>query len=190
MIQYQKWLKVLVVLLPILWVWTSVTTPHYHVKWVMMGVICIGTVCQYYIVEQLNITHHRQIKRLYEWLLPSVSMVGTPMMMRYFSIDTVLQSGTPIAWLGLFVTIISSFMAQLPYQGKIGLKLPWTMSSESNWTYTHRLLAQIWRCTGSVLMVLGTLNLNYPFVTNALMLIAILTPVVASIQHSAQHHTK
>ena len=62
----------------------------------------------------------------------------------------------------------------------VGIKLPWTLQSEENWTRTHRLSGFLWVLCGFVMIPLSLLRLWSGWLFGALLAVMVLIPTVYS----------
>lgn len=65
---------------------------------------------------------------------------------------------SPTAWtlglMGLMFVVIGNYMPKIKMNSTLGIRIPWTYSSEENWRATHRFAGPIW-VAGGLLMILG-----------------------------------
>ena len=72
------------------------------------------------------------------------------------------------------------FMPKLRRNRTMGIKLPWTLQSEENWTRTHRLSGFLWVLCGLVMIPLSLLRLWSGWLFGALLAVMVLIPAVYS----------
>jgi len=56
---------------------------------------------------------------------------------------------------GLVLAIVGNYLPKCKQSYTIGIKIPWTLSSEENWNRTHRFAGRIWVAGGLLLMLTG-----------------------------------
>ena len=65
---------------------------------------------------------------------------------------------SPVFWtmvpMGLLFALIGNYMPKTRMNSTVGIKVPWTYTSEENWKATHRLAGKLW-VGGGILMALG-----------------------------------
>ena len=65
---------------------------------------------------------------------------------------------SPVLWttvpMGLLFALIGNYMPKTRMNSTVGIKVPWTYTSEENWNATHRLAGKLW-VVGGILMALG-----------------------------------
>ena len=97
----------------------------------------------------------------------------------------------PVMIGGLFV-IIGNYMSKLKSNWFVGIRTPWTLSSENVWNKTHRLGARVFIVGGIILgitaYVPNPVNI-YLFVINLIFIV--FTPVVYSyLEHKKENNNK
>ena len=80
--------------------------------------------------------------------------------------------------LAVVFLVVGNYLPKCKMNAYIGIKLPWTYSSEENWRRTHRLGGFVWVAAG--LLLLGNLVFNSELLLMLLILGAILIPGVYS----------
>jgi len=88
-----------------------------------------------------------------------------------------------IGGLMILFAILGNFMANIPPSYSFGIRLPWTLASETNWRKTHRLAAKLWTVLGIVGFILIFLvpeNI-FPIIVFAFLGLMIGVPTVMSI---------
>ena len=65
---------------------------------------------------------------------------------------------SPTSWMtaafGLMFAVIGNYMPKTKMNSTMGIKVPWTYSSEENWNATHRFAGRVW-VIGGLLMLFG-----------------------------------
>ncbi|MGX8698749.1 MAG: SdpI family protein [bacterium] len=79
---------------------------------------------------------------------------------------------------GLFV-FIGNYLPKLRPNYTVGIKLPWTLASEENWTKTHRLAGPLWVAGGLVTIAAAFLSAPVPLIV-AILLVVALVPMLYS----------
>lgn len=81
-------------------------------------------------------------------------------------------------FMGLMLVIIGNYMPKFQQSYTLGIKLPWTLSSEENWNRTHRFGGRIW-AAGGLGVILSSL-LGWSLVSLAILLVIVLAPTIYS----------
>lgn len=79
---------------------------------------------------------------------------------------------------GLLFIVIGNYMPKCKQNYSLGIKIPWTLESEENWNYTHRLAGKTWVIGGLLIIALSFLKTVWIFL--ALTIIMIIIPVIGS----------
>ena len=89
------------------------------------------------------------------WICPMISAVCSALMyFAAFGYDISIERILPIFMGGLFA-VTGNYMPKFKQNSTIGIKLPWTLHDEENWTATHRFAGRIWLIGGIVIMLTG-----------------------------------
>jgi uncharacterized membrane protein len=84
---------------------------------------------------------------------------------------------------GALFVVIGNYMPKVRPNFLMGIRTPWTLSSDVAWTKTHRLGGRIFVIEGLVMIVLGIIGLSPEFLAVAI-IAAITLQVVAVIAYS------
>ena len=126
--------------------------------------------------------------RLVLWICPCISILTNSIMfavaMNYeFSINTVFS-----LFFGLLFAAIGNYMPKCRQNYSIGIKIPWTLNSEDNWNYTHRLAGKLWFAGGIVIILTSFLTQKiffYVFVPVTLIMVSV--PIICSYLYHKKH---
>ena len=77
---------------------------------------------------------------------------------------------------GLMIAVIGNYMPKFKYNYTMGIKTPWTLSSETVWEKTHRKSGALWVCGGIGIALSSFLKSKYSFA-----LVMIITVVISAI---------
>ena len=83
-------------------------------------------------------------------------------------------------FVGLLFLILGNYLPKIRQNRTMGIKLPWTLQSEENWTRTHRLSGFLWVLCGLVMIPLSLLRLWSGWLFGALLAVMVLIPAVYS----------
>ncbi len=87
--------------------------------------------------------------------------------------------------LGVLLLAVGNYLPKCEPNYTVGIKLPWTLHDEENWTYTHRLAGKVWSVGG--LAVILTAFLRNIWLLLAIVLVVVLVPAVASYRYYKAH---
>ena len=119
--------------------------------------------------------------RLVLWIMPMLSnIVGIIMYSLALGVK-VSVSGIMIAALGLMFVAIGNYLPKCRQNYTIGIKVPWTYTSEENWNATHRFGGRVWMVGGVVMMLAAFLPTGWSAgVTVTAAVILSVVPIVYS----------
>ena len=80
--------------------------------------------------------------------------------------------------LGLLFIIFGNYMSKFRQNYTVGIRLPWTLSSEDNWDKTHRLAGKLWIVGG--VLVLFNIFLKWTGFLIGILLVIVFVPMVYS----------
>ena len=83
----------------------------------------------------------------------------------------------PLIMGGLFV-VIGNYLPKCRQNYTIGIKIPWTLSSEENWNKTHRFAGIVWVIGGA--LVMATSFMGSVYIMTAILLIMAFIPIIYS----------
>ncbi len=111
-------------------------------------------------------------------ICPAISLFVSGMIYSYalglkINITTVMM-----LFFGVLFIVIGNYMPKCKQNYTIGIKIPWTLNSEKNWNYTHRLAGKVW--AGGGLLIIATSFLNWVWLFMAITIIMIVIPIVGS----------
>ncbi len=79
---------------------------------------------------------------------------------------------------GILFIVLGNYMPKCKQSHTIGIKVPWTLESEENWNYTHRLAGKVWFIGGLLIIALSFLKTVWIFM--AITIIMVIIPVIGS----------
>ena len=97
--------------------------------------------------------HSAKILHLVLWIIPLLSLVLNAMTYAAaLGKEVPVEVVMPIL-IGLVLSIIGNYMPKCKQNYTIGIKIPWTLSSEENWNRTHRFAGWLWTFCGIAIML-------------------------------------
>lgn len=112
------------------------------------------------------------------WLMPCLSILMSSICYLY-ALGKEIRVGFIInLFLGVMFVVLGNYLPKCKQSYTLGIKLPWTLSSEENWQKTHRLCGKIWVVSG--LIMLFTATLESPVILFAIIAVAVIVPTVYS----------
>lgn len=119
----------------------------------------------------------KRVLALCRWIIPVLSLILVPVML-YSAMGVSFDMGRIVcSILGIMFIIIGNYLPKCRRNGVVGIKIPWTLSSDENWDKTHRFAGFVWIVCGGLAIVGGWTK---PVVAIAALVAMILLPVVYS----------
>lgn len=112
------------------------------------------------------------------WIIPIVSLFANGAILLY-ALGWKVDIGLIISILiGIVFILLGNYLSKNRQNYTVGIKLPWTLSSEENWDKTHRMAAKLW-------VLGGVLSLVNAFIQNEILfLFVIITLAVVPAAYS------
>lgn len=128
-----------------------------------------------------NQGRNQKVTAMMFWIIPILSNLIAAMLVA-ISLDSAQNAVRlfPIPF-GLLFAVIGNFMPKTRRNATIGIRIPWTLASDENWSATHRLAGRLWFLGGIVLMLTACLptRITYVFFL-VLLLVMVLVPMAYS----------
>ena len=112
------------------------------------------------------------------WIIAIISAVLAPVTLWYAQGREFNPLPFVCCFLGAMMVFVGNYLPKCRRNYTMGIKLPWTLSSDENWNRTHRLAGPIWMLTGVIFLVFGLFGWLIP--TLVVLLIAMLIPTIYS----------
>ena len=107
-------------------------------------------------VDPSNKNRNRKPLTVVLWILPLMSNLTCGILYALLlGVDF-----SPFSWMtaafGVMFAVIGNYMPKTKMNSTMGIKVPWTYSSEENWNATHRFAGKVW-VIGGVVMLFGVM---------------------------------
>lgn len=104
-------------------------------------------------LDKSNDDRNHKVQKLVLWIFPLLSWMVTliclGLMLGYsYNISQVM-----VVFLGVLFLVLGNYMPKCRMNSTIGIKVPWTYTSEDNWNATHRLAGWLWMVGGGVILL-------------------------------------
>ena len=120
-----------------------------------------------------------KLKTLTHWIIPIIEMVCSGITLAAgLGMETHVEAVGPMV-LGVLLVLIGNYLPKTKQSYTMGIKLPWTLSSEENWNHTHRMAGFLWVAGGLILIICGVLPRKVIPVL-AIMIIIVIVPCAYS----------
>lgn len=105
--------------------------------------------------------HTKFMEQLSTWMCPVISNI-----VMTITLFIAMGKDVPISiiissMIGLLIALIGNYLPKCKQNYTIGIKLPWTLNSEDNWNYTHRIGGFVWVIGGILLIINGFVQIPY-----------------------------
>ena len=122
--------------------------------------------------------HPQKVLHLVLWIIPVLCVV---LMAITYAVamgkEVRMEMIMPVLF-GLLFVIIGNYLPKCKQNYTIGIKIPWTLSSEENWNKTHRFAGWLWLACGLVIMLTGLVGGFWIFLV--IVLLMVLAPFLYS----------
>lgn len=122
--------------------------------------------------------HSDKVMHLVLWIIPMLSIVLSAMTYMTVLGHTVRVEMIMPLIIGLVFTIIGNYLPKCKQSYTVGIKLPWTLSSEENWNRTHRFAGRLWLVCGLGIMLTAFIGGFWVFLP--IVLVMVLVPTLYS----------
>lgn len=138
-------------------------------------------------IDPKHKNHDARQLTLMLWICPMVSALVSVLMLgnALGKVDTTSVPFFVTVFLGVLFVIIGNYMPKCRHNYTIGIKLPWTLHSEENWNYTHRVGGFSFSIGG--VLVLFTSFIGTPWIVLGILIVMIAIPVIASAMYHCKH---
>lgn len=126
--------------------------------------------------QKRNIDRSPQLKLISRWAIIVLANVGQAVTIFNATNHAVNPSVFFMIFVGVLIAVVGNYLPKCKYNYTIGIKLPWTLSSEENWRKTHRFAGFVWIIGGAMMAVCAFL----PFEWLVLTIIALLVVMPAA----------
>lgn len=118
------------------------------------------------------------LKQATKWAAPIISVIFIPLslVIAMGAKLPIVMIGTALA--GIVIVIWGNYLPKNRQNYTLGIKLPWTLSSEKNWNKTNRFAGFVWVVGG--LIMIANAFLSQWFVTIAVLVLLVTLPFLYS----------
>ena len=150
-------------------------------------ILALHLVCFYAESRETKKNRNPVLRTVLLWFCPAVSLLGGAV-----TLGTGLGYEMPIStvvpvFMGLLFLILGNYLPKIRQNRTMGIKLPWTLASEENWSRTHRVAGFTWVAAGLLMVVSAFWQLHGPTVTVVLLALAVGIPVLYSYLYYRRH---
>ena len=122
--------------------------------------------------------HSEKVLQLIFWIIPVLNLLISVATYTSAMGGSVRMEVLSTVFIGALFVVLGNYLPKCKQNYTIGIKIPWTLSSEENWNRTHRLAGWIWVAGGVGMMIAGFLGFFWLMI--GVMLIMTLVPCIYS----------
>ena len=148
--------------------------PSYAVFIMPLILLATHWVCIFFTgLDKGNKNRNKQLQTIVLWIIPVLSNFC----MLFLYALALGWEFSPVVWtvvpMGLLFAVIGNYLPKTRMNSTMGIKVPWTYSSEANWNATHRFAGKLW-VVGGLLVALCALLPHIWAVSIMLLLMVVL----------------
>lgn len=119
------------------------------------------------------------------WICPTLSLLVSTLVYAT-AMDIKLDINMIMSlFFGVLFIIIGNYLPKCKQNYSLGIKIPWTLNSEENWNYTHRISGKLWVAGGIIIIFTSILRVIWIF--PAITLTMVIVPVILSYLYHKKH---
>lgn len=132
-------------------------------------------------IDPKNKGQNTKVFSLILWIIPGTSLfinaiMYTSALRGDVNIDILLHLG-----MGMLFLLLGNYLPKCRQNHTIGIRVPWTLTSEENWNKTHRFAGKVWVIGGFIIMITVFIPTQlFAYILVAFTLILALIPTVYS----------
>lgn len=150
-------------------------------------ILALHLVCFYAESRETKKNRNPVLRTVLLWFCPAVSLLGGAVTLGTgLGYEMHISTVVPV-FVGLLFLILGNYLPKIRQNRTMGIKLPWTLASEENWTRTHRVAGFTWVAAGLLMLLSVLLRLHGPTVTVVLLALAVGIPVLYSYLYYRRH---
>jgi len=108
-------------------------------------------------LDKGNQGRNHKLFRVVLWTVPIISNLS---LLGLYALAMDVEF-SPVVWtvvpMGLLFAVIGNYLPKTRMNSTMGIKVPWTYSSEANWNATHRFAGKVWMIGGVLVALCGLL---------------------------------
>ena len=143
-------------------------------------ILALHLICFYAESHGTNRNMNPVLRTVMLWICPAMSLLGSALTLGTgLGYEMHISTVVPV-FVGLLFLILGNYLPKIRRNRTMGIKLPWTLQSEENWTRTHRLSGFLWVLCGLVMIPLSLLRLWSGRLFGVLLVVMVLIPAIYS----------
>ena len=122
--------------------------------------------------------HSEKVLQLIFWIIPVLNLLISVATYTSAMGGSVRMEALSTVFIGALFVVLGNYLPKCKQNYTIGIKIPWTLSSEENWNRTHRMAGWIWVAGGVGIMIAGFFGIFWLLI--GVMLVMTLVPCIYS----------
>jgi uncharacterized membrane protein len=143
------------------------------------GILAIISLGVYFLLKFIHRIDPKRVDKDNTGRFEKIGLVATVFMaiLNFIIIEsaasnTLLMKKALVPLMGIMFAFLGNYMHTLKPNYFAGLRLPWTLSSETNWKMTHQLVGKLWFGGG---LAIALLSILFPYKAGMFIFIAVMT---------------
>lgn len=109
------------------------------------------------------------------WMMPCLSILMSAITYTYALGNKIKVGFIVLLFMGVLFVIMGNYLPKCKQSYTMGIKLPWTLSSEDNWNKTHRFAGKLWVAGGIIILFTAAFENPFVFITTLVLMVAVPT---------------
>lgn len=107
-----------------------------------------------------NILRSREVLAIVRWFIVLLAVM-VQLIIVLSAVGVMINVATVVSVsIALLFVILGNYLPKCRQNYTLGIKLPWTLADEENWTRTHRLAGYVWTVGGILMMIVGVFHME------------------------------
>lgn len=121
-------------------------------------ILALHLICFYAESHGTNRNMNPALRTVLLWFCPAMSLLGSALTLGTgLGYEMHISTVVPV-FVGLLFLILGNYLPKIRRNLTMGIKLPWTLASEENWSRTHRVAGFLWVLAGLATLVVTLLG--------------------------------
>ena len=157
--------------------WSGKAFTVFAVPAILLGLQWLGVLAT--VTDPKHKVQSRKTIRLVLWIVPVISMMlGFFVYGAALGVDFKMKLVAPLL-VGVLYVVVGNYLPKCKQSYTIGIKLPWTLDNEENWSRTHRMAGKLW-VAGGFVTILSAFTPVVHIIFVVVLLIMVLAPTLYS----------
>lgn len=137
-----------------------------------------------------NERQNKKVLGLVFWIVPVISLAMGGLMYTLAMNHPIPQEQINALMFGLLFVVFGNYMPKIRRNSTLGIKVPWTLSSDENWNKTHRFASKLWIVAGLAIFITAPMPTKIILpVMIASLLVAAVAPVIYSYWYAKKYQS-